>query len=457
MSGITAKTSISSLRDVSIWLISCWVSRGTPRGTLEIISRSDSEVSMQFTEKYITALKSKEQRYDIREKSGNGFGLRVFPSGEKSFIFFYTFEGRKRRMTLGSYPALTLAEARHGHRKALSMLENGRDPGFTKQMQKIDARISPTVDELVKEYLEKWAKPRKRSWREDERILNKDVVTSFGKRKAKDVTKRDILLLLDKIKERNSPIAANRTLACVRRMFNFAVERDIISVSPCLSVKAPANENRRDRVLSEEEILLFWRGLDDAPMSPGTKLALKFQLTTAQRKGEVVSAEWSDINLNSSWWIIPANKSKNKISHRIPLSSLAIQLLQEVKLHSNNSRFLFPSPIGDSHVTGSAVDHALRKCIINLKKWHEEYKEIEAFTPHDLRRSAATRMSELGIFRLVISKLLNHVERSFTSIYDRHTYDKEKKIALELWAKKLDSIINGVEVKNNVIQMQKVV
>lgn len=403
----------------------------------------------KFSDKKIKALKPKDYIYDLREPNGNGFAIRVFPSGEKSWVFIYTYQGRKRRMTLGKYPTMTLANAKIEHRKALGILETSKkDPALLQKAEKIEIRDSSTVEGLIEEYLEKWAKERKRSWKEDQRILYKDVRPSWGKIKAKDITKRDVILLLDKVKERGAPIIANRTFACIRRMFNFAVERDILTTTPCLSIKAPTKENRRDRCLSTEEIKDFWLSLDTTPMLESTKLALKFQLVTAQRKGEVVAAEWDEIDLITGWWTIPAEKAKNGNLHRIPLSKLAIDLLQEIKNLSGESQWLFPSTKNNLPMRGQSVDHALRRSISSFAALKQN------ITPHDLRRTAATHMTALGISRLVVSKILNHAESGVTSIYDVHSYDKEKLHALEAWGNKLKEMIYGLPV-NNIVQLNK--
>ena len=414
---------------------------------------------MQFTEMYINKTlipkENQERPYDVREKSGNGFGMTVFPSGERSFIYIYQFVGRKRRMTLGKYPHCSLADARKLHRDALRILESGKDPALEKQKEKIVARDSATVNGLIEEYLEKWAKPNKRSWKADERTLNTDVKPYWGKLKASDISRRDVVLLLDRIKERGSPIAANRTLACIRRMYNFGIERDLITASPCVAVKAVAPENRRDRMLSEDEIRTLWQALDqktnqDNPlhiihMSPETKLVLKLQIVTAQRKGEVVCAEWSEFNLVDGFWTIPAAKAKNKQTHRVPLSSLAIELLADVKKLSGDSQYLFPAKLKNTHIARTSVDHAVRR---------SSFHNIEAWTPHDCRRTAASHLTAMGISRLVVSKILNHSENnSVTAIYDRHSYDNEKRHALEAWANKLRDIVYGVEI-NNVITLK---
>jgi len=389
---------------------------------------------MRFTDKYIQGLKAKGVRYDVREGNGNGFAIRCATSGGKSWVYFYYFEGKKRRMTLGNYPALSLAEARKKHHQALTSLAKGIDPATDAIQKRNKARSAQTVNDLMDEYLEKWAKPRKRSWQEDERMLKKDIAPTIGKRKIKDISRRDIILILDSVLERGSPIAANRLLAVVRRMFNFAVERDIAAYSPCCMVKAPSKENRRERILNDMEIKAFWFGLDKASMAELTKLVLKFQLVTAQRKGEIVSAEWNEFDLNKCWWAIPGKKTKNGNPHRVPLSQLAISLLEQIKQLSGKSNWLFPSPISDKHMTGAAVDRALRRN-------RQVFEKTEPATPHDLRRTAASYMTALGTPRLVVSKLLNHVENSVTAIYDRHSYDNEKKTAIDLWGGKIMRII----------------
>ena len=387
---------------------------------------------MKLTDRQVKNLKSKPERYEVWE--GRGFGIRVFPSGIKSWVYMYRFNGKSKRITFGNYPKMSVAEAHAAFGKALADLEKEIDPGATLVNLNREDRQTPTVEALALEYIEKWAKPRKRSWEEDERILTKDVIPHLGKQKARNVSRRDIVMLLDKVLERGAPIAANRTLAVVRRMFNFAVERDIIPNTPCYGFKAPTKENRRDRVLSFDEIKSFWQGLDNASMSELSRLALKLQLVTAQRKGEIVSSEWTEFDLTDAWWTIPAHKAKNGNTHRVPLSKLALKILQQIKVESGDSKWLFPAPNSDKHITPESIDHAIRRS-------GDAFKNIKHFTPHDLRRTAASSMTSIGISRLVVSKILNHVENSVTAIYDRHSYDKEKKQAMETWGAKLRDII----------------
>ncbi|MGH6628270.1 MAG: tyrosine-type recombinase/integrase [Burkholderiales bacterium] len=261
----------------------------------------------------------------------------------------------------------------------------------------------------------------------------------WGERKAREIVRRDTIELLDDIVDRGAPIQANRTLACVRRMFNFAVERGILENSPCAGVKAPSSENRRDRVLSEDEIRAFWGSLDQASMTDPVKLALRFQLVTAQRKGEVIAASWDQFDLAAAIWTIPTEKAKNKMAHRVPLSPLALELLKEIRAGSGDSAYLFTSPTRNGHITPTAVDHATRK---HMDAFRASDQAQGGILGH-LRRTAASHMTSMAIPRLVVSKVLNHAESGVTAVYDRHSYDHEKREGLEACARRLEEITKG--------------
>ena len=395
-----------------------------------------------LTDRKIANAKGREKRYEIADENDHGRGtlsVRVAPTGSKTFVFRYYMNKRVRRLTLGEYGTgtlqLTLAEARLKMAEAVQKLDNGLDPGAEEQERRIESANAPIVAELAEEYLEKWAKARKRSWKEDERILRKDVLPEWGDRKAKSITRRDVVLLLDHITARGAIIAANRTLALVRKMFNFAVGRSLIDLNPCTGVQAPSKEHQKDRVLTDDEIVVFWQGLDRAKMATISKLEPRFMLTTGQRLGEVSQASHDQIDRD--WWTIPADIAKNGKAHRVPLTGLALDILHQAAPLSGQ-RYIFASPKRgenqDRPMSPTALSHALRKNLESLG--------LAPFTPHDLRRTAATHIGMLGFNRLVISKILNHVEGGVTAIYDRHSYDNEKREALEAWSKKLAGLVS---------------
>jgi len=418
-------------------------------------------MAKRFTDAQIKRLKPTSKRAIIFEHGGRGFGLRIEPSGRKSFFLEYRFgeaeERRNRVLTIGKHPTVSLTEARSIASQSLSQIEQDIDPATQKLTKKIPDRNALTVGDLVEEYIEKWAKVKKKeqSWKEDERLLNKDILPVFGRKKAKDIRRRDIVLLLDAIVERGAAITANRVLAVTRKMFNFAVGRDIIDASPCVQIPAPSKENRRERYLSEDEIKVFWEKLDDAKMSQEIRLALKFLLVTGQRKNEVIGAEWSEFDLKNKWWTIPAEKSKNKLTHRVPLTSTAMEILNALKKSTGQYQFVFASPVGHTKrnperkagifpILGSAVDRALRNNQTNnLKTKQKNIFNLDHFTPQDLRRTTASMMTKSGVDRLVLKKILNHADREVTAIYDIYEDDKEKQVAMRTWDRELKQILTS--------------
>lgn len=286
---------------------------------------------MKFTALTVKQLAPKEKRYLIYEDGGKGFAARVTPNGTITYVLVYRFERKLHYLTLGKDNEIALKDARARADIARRQLEQGINPAVAKQLEKIKNLADPTIEELTEEYIEKWAKRNKRSWQEDQRIINKELLPQWRKRKASSIVRREVILLLESIADRPAPIAANRTFALIRRIFNFAIERDLLEHSPCAKIKALGKENRKDRVLSEDEIKLFWSGLDKTPMSEPLKILLRLMLVTAQRKGEFVKAKWSDFDLQQRWWTIPSENAKNRQSHRIYLSDLSLKLLNDLK------------------------------------------------------------------------------------------------------------------------------
>lgn len=380
-----------------------------------------------LTDIKIRNLKPKATRYEVWE--GRGLGVRVTPAGRKSWVFMYRFEGRARRLTLGHYPTMKLAQARIAHGEALELLDKGIDPGAVTVAANQEAREAPTVETLAQEYIERWAKPRKRTWQEDQRILEREILPSWKRRKAREIRRRDAILLLDNIADRGASTMARRVLEVGRKMFNFGIERDVVEVNPFHMIKAPGEKKQRDRALTRKEIKSFWKALDHCDMDEATRICFRLLLVTAQRRAEVTEMRWDEID--GDRWTIPAARSKSKRPHAVPLSPLALELLRQARELAMGSAYVFPSPrrdAGDKPMTAATTSRAM----VRIRPALEEHG-LAHFNVHDLRRTAATHMAELGVSRLVIGKVLNHAESGVTSIYDRHAYDEEKEEALYTW------------------------
>ncbi len=407
---------------------------------------------MKFTDLKVRNLKPKAKRYVEFEDNAHGqgtLGVRVTPSGTKSFIHFYKIDGRKRMTTLGRYPRMTVAEAHEAFAVAARAVTEGGDPASGAVAENVRRRRAWKVSDLAEEYMEKWAKapqpngePRKRSWEQDQGMIDNHVLPSIGNLRLEDVRRRDIVDLLDGIVAAGSPVQANRVRALVNMMFNFGVARDLIEFNPCHGVPVPTTETGRDRALTASEVKVLLEGLPESPMWTATQLALLFLLVTGQRPGEAVGVEWADINVPDRWWTIPAVKVKKKKTHGLPLSPQAMQILTLAKAQDMGTGAVFPSKRGGGLMVHSVFVPGLARARPVLGIAH--------FTAHDLRRTATTHMSEMGTLRLVLQKILNHSDGSVTSVYDRYEYASEKREALEAWGRRLDELglqdcLNAIE------------
>jgi integrase len=363
---------------------------------------------------------------DYWDDSLPGFGLRVSAGGRRAWVLLYRHGAQKRRLTLGPYPDLSLASARDRAKDHLREVAHGRDPAG----EKAAGRKADTFRELAEDYLERYAKKRKRSWRKDEMALERDLLPRFGSRKARAVTRRDVNGLLDSIMDRGAPIQANRTFEILRRIYNWGISREIVETNPCHMIPPPGEEKAREKVLSEGELRAFWAAL--APEHVRIAAMFKLRLLTAQRGGEVSTMRRADLDLQSAWWTIPGEFSKNGLAHRVALSPWALEIVGEALAAAGDDPWVFPSPTSDGPVRSiwKAVKRIRDRCQVD-------------FRPHDLRRTAASLMTGMGVNRLTVGKILNHVEADVTATYDRHSYDLEKRQALEAWSARVRQIVTG--------------
>ena len=364
------------------------------------------------------------QRTEYFDESLPGFSVRVTPSGRKTFCVLYRRGRRLRRYTLGTYPPLTLSQARKIAKAALAQAAMGGDPAA----RKVEERGAATFAELAAEYLERHAKPNKRSWRQDERRIRKSLCPVLGPRLASEITRADLRRLLDDIVRRPAPSEANQTHALLRKVYNWAIGQDLVRDSPCRGLPRPAKTRQRHHVLGEDDIRTFWNELTRE--SPIVAAALKLRFLTAQRGGEVIAMCWEDVEWKTRWWTIPAERSKNGLPHRVPLSAASIEILRQLDVAE--SPWVFPSPSREAHLgsTQKAIERIRRRTGLELRG-------------HDLRRTAASFMTSMGTPRLVVAKILNHVETGVTAVYDRHSYDREKREALDAWSIRLQEMVNG--------------
>ncbi len=391
---------------------------------------------LNLTARVVESLKPPADKAQIDYfDSGNipGFGLRISKGGKKTWILLFRVSNsrRLRRLSLGPFPALSLSDAREKARTALAESAHGKDPAKAKR----EDRRAETFAELSAIYCEEYAS-KKKSGDEDIRIINRELLPFLGSQKVKEIERGEIRNILARIVERGSPIQANRCLAVIRKIFNFALSEERVTglqFNPCQQIKAPGKENSRDRVLTMQELKSIWNAIQ----AEDTLIASIFRLyiLTAQRGGEICSIARKDIDLISGWWTIPAHQAKNGLSHRVPLVPEAVETIKPLLEKNSASPWLFPSPKNKEHHIEN-----IQKAVQRIRK----NSQID-FTAHDFRRSTASYIASLGVPRLVVSKILNHVEAGVTKIYDRHSYDAEKKDALQKWT---DHLKQGLSQSN---------
>lgn len=381
-------------------------------------------------------------RHEVWDTLVRGFGLRVTERGMKSWTLMYRINGRQRRLSLGGYPAYDLAEARDFAREALRLVGRGVDPADERKAAREAARSTErdTVEKLVRQFIERHAKAKTRKWRDTERMFELYVLPKWGQQPLNSITRRDVIELLDGIMDQGKPYSANKVLSHVRRFFNWCVERDILDATPVAKVKSPAKEVSRDRVLSDDETVAVWRTCDSMGWPFG--LAFKLMLVTGQRRDEVATMRWSDIDRESGIWTQPREVTKSDRLHEVPLSSLAVEILDAVPRLGDH---VFTTT-GNTPVSG--FSKAKRRC--------DKLSGVAGWRLHDLRRTCASGMARIGIAPHVVEKVLNHASGTISgvaAVYNRHGYTEEKRTALDAWARAIASTIRPGE--QNVIEMRE--
>ena len=382
-----------------------------------------------------------------------GFGLRVRPNGHKTYIVEYRpgAGGRgvqKRRLTIGTHGSpWTPSGAREEAVRILGQVANKHDPAAAK----VEARRKDgsTVAELADAFVEKYAKVNQRSWEQTDRAIRHDVLPAIGSLQAEDVTRRDIVRILDTVAERG-PIMANRVLAYTRKFFGWCVERGHVADNPCAGIKAPGVAKTRERVLGDDELAEVWRAADAVgwPWGPVVKLLT----LTAQRRSEVVGMRWSELDLDKATWSLPGSRTKNKRAHEVPLTAAAVDILRG--LPRMPGPFVF-STTGRSAV--SAFTQAKAKLNRAILDACGEAEPIPHWTFHDLRRTATTGMARLGIHPHVADAVLNHrtgAIQGVAAIYNRHAYLDERRRALDAWESHVLAILEGRTAGANVVSLR---
>jgi integrase len=391
------------------------------------------------------------ERVDFFDGALPGLALRV--SGKvgqrperRVWTLFYRSAGKQKRFTLGRYPDLGLAEARQEAGKVQVQVRAGVDPATARETAKMRAT---TVSAVARDFIRLDLERRNRSQKyvqETSRIFLNHVNPRWGDRDIKTITRRDVIDLLDAVMENGTVIKgpdgkrrklaggriiANRVHSSLRAMFSWSVRRGVIDTSPSYLVEPPADEVKRDRVLTDDELRAIWSAA--SVLGYPFEGVFKLLMILGQRRNEVARMKWDHLNLDEAIWTQMADSNKSARTHIVPLSPIAVDIIG--RLPRIKGQYLFTTT-GRSPVSGFArikerIDELLTCKGTPIADWRI----------HDLRRSAATGMARLGTSEFIVGKVLNHAAKGITgSVYNRYAYLDEKRAALTQWADHLASI-----------------
>ena len=410
-------------------------------------------MTTNLTDVLVRSLRApKSGRLEVRDERCAGLVIRVTPAGAKtwSFRFRDPRSGVLTRATIGRYPEIALATARERAIDLRRGVASGINPVEAKRRER-ELSQSRTFGSLAERYLNEHARRFKRSAAADERNLRLHILPKWAKRRFDEITRADVIELCEGMVAAGTQTNANRVQALISKIFAFGVDAALLSANPCHRLAKRGVESRGRRVLSDEEIALFWNRSSHSPVSPRVGLALKIALLTAARAGEVAGMrqeEIVDIGSPRARWEIPAHRSKNGRAHVIPLSPLATQLIIEAMATAGpKSPFVFASPIvKGAPVTAHALAVAMQRMggRITVEMPGSDTWLAEPPSPHDLRRTVATRLASLGVPSEDVAACLNHVRRDVTGRhYDMYARLVEKRRALDLWAQTIAQVIKG--------------
>lgn len=392
----------------------------------------------KLTDMFIRNLTPPEKTTIWWDEVQPSLGVRVTPTGAKSWKVAYRHKGRLRWFTIDKFPAVGLKDARDIAGKIRAQAALGADP----QGSKMAARQGETLKDVAARYVEQHAMKHNKSWRQAKALMDTYVIPKLGNRRMGDIVRRDIRVIFDDLTHgRGKPVLANQILSAVSAVLTWAAEREIVAANVARGIRRNPTK-AAERHLSDKEIAAVWPAFEELGLLGCT--ALRLVLLTAQRPGEVTAMRWQDVNLEAGVWTLPGDPegdwpgTKNGRTHEVPLSDMAVELLTELDPKAQGALF---------------AGRAGRPIAIPQTKAIWTGLDIARFRPHDLRATAATGMDRLHIPKEHISRVLNHVEAGVTASYIRHEALEQKRRALDTWANYVQQIIEG-KTAENVVSLQ---
>lgn len=367
------------------------------------------------------------------------------PSGHVSYAIQYRVNGRQVKLTLAGADKLTEAKVKGLAKKRLAEVTLGRDPAAEKKQAKEAARRAANPDDMIATVFERYEtlhldKKRASTKRGLKNLFKARILPTWGKRRVSEITRRDVVALLDSIVADDAPGAANHVKAALSHFFGWCVEREIIPLSPAAGVKRPVKTKPRTRILSDTELVWAWRAADDIGWP--FKQIVQLLILTGQRREEVAGVV--DSELVKSKWMIPGERTKNHRPHTVYLQPIAVDLIAKAPRVNRKCGFVF-STNGKTAPSGfSRAKERLDEAMLKIAKAESAKVVIAPWVIHDLRRTFVSGLARLGVKLEVIERCVNHVSGSFggiVGVYQQHDFADECAAAWKLWADHVETLI----------------
>lgn len=413
------------------------------------------------TDRQISSLKPLDCRFERRVSGARGLSLRVWPSGLRQFeVRFAVKDGPRRRVILGDYPAVSLADARQKATQLRLELLKGVDPVAVRAAAQIPAPPQDSLDEVAETY---WAaaelglhggrrRPKRpRTIANERHLWKRHISASFGATAPRDLKRAGVKTFMRSlVTERGLSAASAASIGgLLHSVMAFCVQEEMIDANPVVGLARPLALVSRDRMLDDAGLKLVWDiALDGAqPRPPGylnvglaarpepvMALAIQLLMLTLTRRNEIAGARKAEFDMDAALWVIPADRAKANHQHVVPLSPQALEVLDKAWALDPDSPFVFPSPrVADQCIDEQAITRTFSRIF--------ERRKLPLRSPHDVRRTGATTLTgRYGVTRFIVGLVLGHTPKdgaAVTAVYDRYTYVPEKRDALVKWAEHL--------------------
>jgi integrase len=403
------------------------------------------------TDRQVAALKPANgtKRTDYHHTTEAGFICRVSAHCKTWVVSHMVKTGdqsKRRKVTLGVYPDVSLADALE---KTKEIKSDARTKGLDIVGTKRERKAAPTIADIMDTYFKETPLADKGK-AESMRISIKDIIPLIGAKKAIDLRRQDVKDLHRKILDRGASVAANRTVELLRRAFNCAHEEELIEINPFPNLKKiKTPESTRERILKNSEIATLWLAMEQE--SANMRDILRLLLLLGQRSTDTMSMSVADIDEDRKEWTVPApSRSKNTKPNTLPLPQLAWEIIEP---RLKNEKWVFPSTYNRTRPTSRGDGHS--KSTKDARRRLREITGIEGWTGHDFRRTCRTIMSREKVKPHIAERVLGHVQGGVESIYDRFEYIEEKARALEKVDRAVRRIVGLDQISGRVFELQR--